>query len=77
MQIKMRQRVRDLAEVSAYTREVIAVLNLVPETMYASVYREEALKHFIESLGSARFERVAGRTVENFRALSDRGLINS
>lgn len=49
----------------------------IPVFMYATDYREEALKHVIESLDSALFERVTGLTVEGFRTLSDLGLFNA
>lgn len=49
----------------------------VPVFMYATDYREEALKHVIESLDSALFERVTGLTVDDFRTMSDIGLFNA
>jgi hypothetical protein len=44
--------------------------------MYATDFREEALKHVIESLDSGLFERVTGLTVDDFRMLNDIGLFN-
>ena len=45
--------------------------------MYVTDFREEALKHVIESLDPTLFERVTGLTVEDFRLLSDLGLFNA
>ena len=44
--------------------------------MYTTDFREEALKHVIESLDSPLFERVTGITVDDFRMLNDLGLFN-
>lgn len=49
----------------------------IPVFMYTTNYREEALKHVIESLDSALFERVTGLTVEDFKTLNDLGLFNA
>lgn len=49
----------------------------IPVFMYTTNYREEALKHVIESLDSALFERVTGLTVADFKTLSDLGLFNT
>ena len=49
----------------------------IPVFMYATDYREEALKHVIESLDSALFERVTGLTVDDFKTLSVLGLFNA
>lgn len=49
----------------------------IPVFMYATDFREEALKHVIESLDTALFERVTGLTVDDFRLLSDIGLFNA
>ena len=49
----------------------------IPVFMYATDYREEALKHVIESLDSALFERVTGLTVADFKTLNDLGLFNA
>lgn len=48
----------------------------IPVFMYTTDFREEALKHVIESLDGALFERVTGLTVNDFRLLSDLGLFN-
>ena len=48
----------------------------IPVFMYVTDFREEALKHVIESLDSALFERVTGLTVDDFKLLSDLGLFN-
>lgn len=45
--------------------------------MYATDFREEALKHVIESLDTALFERVTGLTVDDFKVLNDIGLFNA
>ena len=49
----------------------------IPVFMFVTEFREEALKHVIESLDSALFERVTGLTVEDFKLLSDLGLFNA
>lgn len=49
----------------------------VPVFMYPTDFREEALKHVIESLDTALFERVTGLKVEDFRLLNDIGLFNA
>ena len=45
--------------------------------MYVTDFREEALKHVIESLDTALFERVTGLTIDDFKLLSDLGLFNA
>ena len=45
--------------------------------MYVTDFREEALKHVIESLDSDLFERVTGLAVNDFRILNDIGLFNA
>lgn len=49
----------------------------VPIFMYLTDFREDALKHVIESLDPALFERVTGLTIEDFRQLSAIGVFNS
>ncbi|MAU82989.1 MAG: hypothetical protein CME34_14165 [Gordonia sp.] len=49
----------------------------IPVFMYVTDFREEALKHVIESLDPELFERVTGLTVEDFKTLSDMGLFNA
>jgi hypothetical protein len=49
----------------------------IPVFMYATDFREEALKHVIESLDPALFERVTGLTIEDFKLLSDLGLFHA
>ena len=49
----------------------------IPVFMYVTDFREEALKHVIESLDSGLFERVTGLTVNDFRILNDIGLFNA
>lgn len=48
----------------------------IPVFMYTTDYREEALKHVIESLDSDLFERVTGLTVKDFQTLNQIGLFN-
>ena len=45
--------------------------------MYGTDFREEALKHVIESLDPTLFERVTGLTIEDFKLLSKLGLFNA
>jgi hypothetical protein len=49
----------------------------IPVFMYATDFREEALKHVIESLDPALFERVTGLTINDFKLLSDLGLFHA
>ena len=49
----------------------------VPVFMYLTDFREEALKHIIESLDPALFERVTGLTLGDFRQLSTIGVFNA
>ena len=49
----------------------------IPVFMYATDFREEALKHVIESLDPSLFERVSGLTIADFELLSDLGLFNA
>ncbi len=49
----------------------------IPVFMYVTDFREEAMKHVIESLDSDLFERVTGLTVNDFRVLNDIGLFNA
>ena len=49
----------------------------IPVFMYATDFREEALKHVIESFDPALFERVTGLTIEDFKLLSDLGLFHA
>lgn len=49
----------------------------VPVFMYLTDFREEALKHVIESLDPALFERVTGLTIGDFRQLSAIGVFNA
>ena len=49
----------------------------IPVFMYVTDFREEALKHVIESLDTALFERVTGLTIDDFKLLSDLGLFNA
>ena len=49
----------------------------IPVFMYGTDFREEALKHVIESLDPKLFERVTGLTIEDFELLSELGLFNA
>ena len=49
----------------------------VPVFMYVTDFREEAVKHVIESLDTALFERVTGLTVDDFRLLNKIGVFNA
>ena len=49
----------------------------IPVFMYTTDFREEALKHVIESLDSERFARATGLTVQDFRTMSAIGLFNA
>lgn len=49
----------------------------IPVFMYVTDFREEALKHVIESVDTDLFERVTALTVKDFRLLSDLGLFNA
>ena len=49
----------------------------IPVFMYVTDFREEALKHVIESLDPDLFERVTGLTVEDFQTLNEIGLFNA
>ena len=49
----------------------------IPVFMYATDFREETLKHVLESIDPALFERVSGLRIEDFQLLSDLGLFNA
>ena len=49
----------------------------IPVFMYTTDYREESLKHVIESLDSELFERVTGLSVADFKTLNNLGLFNA
>jgi len=72
---------REQSEIARQRREIRGKLQKflarVPVFMYGTDFREEALKHVIESLDPALFERVTGLTIEDFRLLSDLGLFNA
>lgn len=48
----------------------------IPVFMYTTDFREEALKHVVESLDTQLFERVTGLTVDDFTLLCECGLFN-
>lgn len=72
---------REQSETARKRREIREKLQKflarVPVFMYGTDFREEALKHVIESLDPALFERVTGLTIEDFKLLSDLGLFNA
>lgn len=51
-------------------------LTRIPVFMYGTDFREEALKHVIESLDPQLFVRVTGLTISDFHTLSEIGLFN-
>lgn len=68
----------ETAKLRAEIREKLQkFLAKIPVFMYATDYREEALRHVIESLDSALFERVTGLTVTDFKTLNALGLFNA
>lgn len=48
----------------------------IPVFMYVTDFREEALKHVIESVDTALFERVTGLTIKDFHLLNNLGVFN-
>lgn len=74
---QMRER-SDTAKRRKEIREKLQkFLARVPVFMYTTDFREEALKHVIESLDPALFERVTGLTINDFKLLNDLGLFNA
>lgn len=74
MQIKTRQRVRDLAEVYTHTREVTAMLDLVPDMFPSDVDPRNTDRKFFEpAAGSGNFleeilrRKLAFVTTERYR----------
>lgn len=72
---------REQSETAKKRREIREKLQKflarVPVFMYGTDFREEALKHVIESLDPELFERVTGLTIADFKLLSDLGLFNA
>ena len=72
---------REQSETAKKRREIREKLQKflarIPVFMYGTDFREEALKHVIESLDPALFERVTGLTIKDFKLLSDLGLFNA
>lgn len=75
MQIKTRQRVRDLAEVYTHTREVSAMLDLVPDMFPSDADPNNTDRKFFEpAAGSGNFleeilrRKLAYLTVERYRS---------
>lgn len=76
MQIKTRQRVRDLAEVYTHTREVTAMLDLVPDMFPSETDPNNTDRKFFEpAAGSGNFleeilrRKLAHVTVERYRSM--------
>ena len=71
---------REQKETSKHLRDIREKLQKflarIPIFMYATDFREEALKDVIESLDPTLFERVTGLTITDFKTLSDLGLFN-
>lgn len=65
---KRRKEIRD---------KLLKFVAKVPVFMYVTDFREEALRHVIESLDTALFERVTGLTISDFRLLSRIGVFNA
>lgn len=77
MQIKTRQRVRDLAEVYTHAREVTAMLDLVPDMFPTAVTPSNTDRKFFEpSAGSGNFleqilcRKLAFVTADRYRSLT-------
>jgi len=69
---------RETARLRKEIREKLQkFLAKIPVFMYVTDFREEALKHVIESLDTALFERVTGLTIKDFRLLNQLGLFNA
>jgi hypothetical protein len=72
---------KEQSETSKLRREVREKLQKflakIPIFMYVTDFREEALKHVIESLDTDLFERVTGLTINDFKLLSAIGLFNA
>jgi hypothetical protein len=75
------EQTREQSETAKQRKEIREKLQKflarIPVFMYATDFREEALKHVIESLDPALFERVTGLTIEDFKLLSDLGLFHA
>lgn len=68
----------DTAKIRKEIREKLQkFLARIPVFMYGTDFREEALKHVIESLDPELFERVTGLTVGDFQLLSSLGLFHA
>lgn len=62
------------AEIRETLRKFLAK---IPVFMYITDFREESLKHVVESLDSELFERVTGLSVADFKTLNSLGLFNA
>lgn len=75
---KQRKEQSETAKLRKEIREKLQkFLAKIPVFMYVTDFREEALKHVIESLDAALFERVTGLTIGDFKLLSNIGLFNA
>lgn len=74
---EQRQGQKETARLRKEIREKLQkFLAKIPVFMYVTDFREEALKHVIESLDSALFEKVTGLTIDDFKQLNRLGLFN-
>jgi hypothetical protein len=71
-----RQQKETSKQLSDIREKLQKFLARIPVFMYATDFREEALKDVIESLDPTLFERVTGLTIKDFKTLSDLGLFN-
>lgn len=76
MQIKTRQRVRDLAEVYTHTREVTAMLDLIPDMFPSAVDPNNTDRKFFEpAAGSGNFlEEIMRRKIAHTNSLRHRSV---
>lgn len=72
-----RQQKETTKQIREIREKLQKFLARIPVFMYATDFREEALKHVIQSLDPALFERVTGLKIEDFKTLSDLGLFNT
>jgi hypothetical protein len=75
---EQRSQQRETARLRKEIREKLQkFLAKIPVFMCVTDFREEALKHVIESLDTTLFERVTGLTIKDFRLLNQLGLFNA
>ncbi|MGI5524010.1 GIY-YIG nuclease family protein [Micromonospora sp. CA-259024] len=72
-----REQQKETARLRKEIREKLQkFLAKIPVFMYVTDFREEALRHVIESLDSALFEKVTGLTIDDFKKLNRLRLFN-